>query len=358
MSKEISTGIDAKITTASKLSTSAVGWASNVISVLQALQSTNVRLDGAAFKDAGDEVGDVPVIQSDGNLLTSLIDTATAGGSGSSGKVPLLNGSGQIPSTMLSSGSGGGPGLKYMWVYHGNTGPGGASGTDSNRQYGFTWRPRDSRQRASDNYVNATRLLVFCTGGGGAGAHGPSAWDHRKGGGGAAGSTVIGYYNNIVEGSVFTVKVGQGGKQWRMGHGVSADRDGTASEFQYSSGGGSGNPIIAGGGGTGTTNGPGGVSKSGTSSGLSIYLRGGDGHDGSSDPFGGGSGGASFWGGGYSGGAGVESNRGGSNIETSAPGAGSGAANGNRVGSNNGSLFTPNANGFSGNTGMVLILGF
>ncbi|MBF2753925.1 MAG: hypothetical protein ISN29_01510, partial [Gammaproteobacteria bacterium AqS3] len=123
-------------------------------------------------------------------------------------------------------------------------------------------------------------------------------------------------------------------------------------KFYQRSGSGSTLSITAGKGQAGETNGRGGRALSGglAVSNFSLEIRGGDGHDGQSDEYGGGSGGSSFWGGGYSGGNGFET----SNVETAAPGAGAGATNGLNIDR----VFTANAPGKSGNAGMVLILGF
>ena len=363
MPGEISTGIDNKINSASAITSSAAGWADRVVNVMEALRSAENRFGDAAFKDTGTSSGDVPECDSSGHIPTSVIDTATAGGSSSSGKVPLLNSLGQLASSMISgSTGGGGPGLKHIWVYT-NVAPDGSSSSPINGQYPYTWRPRDG----NGTYTDTTRLLVFCTGGGGAGSFGPYTLQNnsgdrdgsgnwlrgafsRKGGGGGAGATCIVYLPNI-NGAAITndttvaVRVGQGGGDRTHGSNSSV-WNGKSSTF--------GTNITARGGEAGRSSGQGGKSLGGAIGNLLLgtVIPGGDGHDGSFDRLGGGSGGSSLYGGGYSGGGGRPLN----SPATSAPGAGGGAANG----SSGVSPYNWNGqvNGPQGNHGLVMIWGF
>lgn len=356
MGKEIKSGLDTTIDEAQDITGSDAGWAAKINEFALALKSTNNALGGAALADIGTSAGDVVGVGSSGKIATSLLDTATAGGSSSSSKLPLLSAAGLIASSMLPSGS---AGLKHVWKFD-SRGPGNVSPDSSNqieRQHSFTWRPR-RRISQADTYTGTTSILVLCTGAGGSGSYGPdstvsngapgggSIAGHaaRKGGGGGAGGTAIRFFTGITETSSYEVKVGWGGAARAFNQNSVNLYGGADSSF--------GADVTGGGGAPGKATGNGGESTGGGfgDTYLGFYMYGGSGHDGTFDRLGAGSGGASFWGGGYSGGGG----RGGT--QTAAPGAGGGAANGS-IGVSP-FTFSAQAQGHRGNDGIVLILGF
>lgn len=351
MGVEIKQGLDTTIDDAANVTGSATGWASRTIEVMEALKSTNNELGSAALANAVATAteGAVPVMNADGKIAAAQLPTATSGGGSNAGLIPLLNASGLLASSMIPSGStGGGGGLRGVWIYT-NQDPNGNTGaySSTDRQWSHTWAKP----------TNVTNVLVLATGGGGSGAHGPAAtgrdaegntgaagWKIRKGGGGGAGSTVLAM--RTPTGNSYTVKVGRGGAAMVSGA-ASTSYNGSNSAIEELT-------ITGAGGSAGGSTGGGGQSTSGGAGTRTsgIEIRGGSGADGTFDRFGGGHGGASFWGGGNDG-AGGQSGA----SATTAPGGGGGATHGSVTGGG-GYTFTADRDGYPGNDGIVVIIGF
>lgn len=340
MGVEIKAGLDNIIDDIQDLSGSDVGFASNLAELADALRSNKNDLGTASKRDTGTDAGGIPLINANGHIETSIINTSVAGGASASGKIPLLGSTGQLSSAMIPISSLTNGGFKYVWKFDNlDTNGRQPSLATTNRQYNYTWTPVN----ASGTYTGVTSIICFVTGGGGCGSYGPASSGARKGGGGGAGGTAIRIFTGITSASSYSVKVGQGGAARPYGQ-SSGIHNGSNSSFQsvVTGLGGAYGSHLGAGGDSGTTN----IDQAG----FGIYIPGGMGHDGLSDKFGGGSGGASFWGGGYSGGDGQGSDSG----RHAAPGAGGGSAHGHNASTG---AFNANTAGTRGNNGIVVIIG-